>query len=141
MPQIIAEKQVKARKKHICDLCVQLIPNGETYVSQFTKWGGDVYTFRSHLVCDEISDYLWDYMGGYDGISADGFIDTCQDYRDTFVCPHCEFYDVDGDCGRDAPNDSLCKDRILDRLRKYRLNHNRKGNGVYSWVEGVEVTE
>ena len=47
----------KARKRHICDWCLSFIEIGETY-NRASMIDGDLYTFKSHLPCDELADHF-----------------------------------------------------------------------------------
>jgi len=53
---VIAEDIRVARKVHECSLCGLDIAKGERHLAQFCKDGGDVYTARAHLACQEATE-------------------------------------------------------------------------------------
>lgn len=64
---------MKAKKFHRCDYCNQKIDLGETYSNQFNRVSEGVYTWKSHLHCDEIASKLKMHDDADDGVSADDF--------------------------------------------------------------------
>ena len=60
--ETLSDTKVKARKDHVCDYCELTIPKGQVYHRQVNKDGGEIYTWRSHLNCDEIARklHMWE---------------------------------------------------------------------------------
>lgn len=80
MIEIIAYKEVKARKEHQCDWCLEKIKKGDRY-SDHTIKNDYVYHWKSHLHCDYLYDHL--YMSNSDdgdGIDSDTFREYVLDY-------------------------------------------------------------
>lgn len=50
---IISDETVKARKRHICNLCGQPIHPGEEYRKCVNK-DGDIFTWREHMRCGKM---------------------------------------------------------------------------------------
>jgi hypothetical protein len=54
-------KPRKARKEHTCDLCINKIKKGESYIATAGKWEGDFFRHKLHIHCDAWLDkYLQD---------------------------------------------------------------------------------
>lgn len=45
------DREVKARKKHICSVCGTTIPPATTYHKQTGIFDGDPYTWKAHTDC------------------------------------------------------------------------------------------
>lgn len=73
MINIIATRlRVTARKDHKCSFCGGIIRKGDKYNSQTLKYD-KIYTWKSHLRCDELVDVL--DMEGDEGITSDDFME------------------------------------------------------------------
>lgn len=87
----IRQKHVKARKPHHCDLCGCVIQKGEVYEHQVNVSGGDVYDFKAHLHCQDLSSAIWNYVDPDEGMTDAYFQDAVQSLADTFYCRfHCD---------------------------------------------------
>ena len=103
--ETIRAKKVKARKAHCCDLCGCSIHKGEVYEHQVNVLDGEVYAFRAHLHCQDLSSAIWNYVDPDEGMTLDAFQDAVQSLMSTFYCPsHCskynkELHDCDNEHG------------------------------------------
>ena len=74
MLETLEDTYPKARKNHICNFCAGLIPRGDKYHYQVIVNDGDIYTWKSHLHCDEIANVMDMYDFAYDdGLDAYSF--------------------------------------------------------------------
>ena len=85
MPDILQERNRKARKVHMCNFCGEPIEKGEEY--QWTKLcsSGELYEWKNHVQCGFISTELWDYADPWDGMTDDDFASTCKEFCQSFV--------------------------------------------------------
>lgn len=61
-------KEVKGRKEHQCQHCLQKIEKGEQHFECAQKFDGDFFSYREHKDCREAWTALWDIHGrDYDG--------------------------------------------------------------------------
>jgi hypothetical protein len=68
---ILSNEIVRARKTHICELCVEKINIGEKHRCMVLVDDG-IWAYRAHLDCENLIDTL--NMDEYnEGINADGF--------------------------------------------------------------------
>ena len=101
----LTHKHVKARKPHHCDLCGCVIQKGEVYEWQSNVSDGQLYTFRAHLHCQDLSSAIWNYVDPDEGMTLDAFQEAVQSLMSTFYCPfHCakynkELHDCDNEHG------------------------------------------
>jgi len=65
----------KARKKHTCNFCHETINSGEVYDNQTNIYDGELYTWKSHLKCSEISQKLKMYENCDEGVTDNDFYD------------------------------------------------------------------
>lgn len=72
-------KIVKARNKHVCDLCGKFIEKSEKHYSQAIK-DDYLYTWREHLKCHELVDFLDIHSHVVDGLTSDAFYEFVFDY-------------------------------------------------------------
>ena len=80
MPEILDEKDRKARKEHRCNFCGLPINKGNMYNRQVAKID-DVYTWKSHLHCNEIASRLNMYEDCWDeGVTTDNFHEIVTNY-------------------------------------------------------------
>jgi hypothetical protein len=67
MPEFFLTDIVKARKEHKCCECDAKISVGEKYERVKGKWSGEIFTFKTCLICKRIrEDYCptgWEYGG------------------------------------------------------------------------------
>lgn len=81
--EVISERRVvKARKTHTCNYCrCETINAGDEYATTTLKYNGDLYTWKSHLICEELVSAL--NMDGDEGVSDEDFYeDITEAYRD-----------------------------------------------------------
>lgn len=57
----------KARREHRCCECRHVIPRGESYKRMSGKWDGDVMTFKRHLACAELVEFIEEVVCGGHG--------------------------------------------------------------------------
>lgn len=76
--ETISTKILKAKKFHRCDYCNQKIDLGEKYTNQFNRVSEGVYTWKSHLHCDEIALKLKMHDQADEGVSSDDFFEHIQ---------------------------------------------------------------
>lgn len=76
---------VKARKRHVCEVCSWPIEPGETYERHVTFDAGSVGVWKSHLTpCAVATDKAW--LDGYDDgdmIHADSVAEWADEREDT----------------------------------------------------------
>lgn len=136
MPELLRSETRTARKLHRCSLCCEEIKPGEQYGYDTYKFDGDVYDWKTHMECDAVSTFLWDYVDPWEGMTSDDFLDACADVCRTFVCPHCEHFDSehadDGDyCQKNEP---YCIHKLYELSKKYYLSAQRDTqNGWLKW--------
>lgn len=136
MPELLKSETRTARKPHRCCLCCEEIKPGEQYGYDTYKFDGEVYDWKTHMECDAVSTFLWDYVDPGDGMTSDDFLEACADVCSTFVCPDCEHFDSehadDGDyCQK---NDSYCIHKLYELSKKYYLSCQRDTqNGWLKW--------
>ena len=109
--QMIRCKRRKARKEYYCDLCGGKILKDECYERQINQFDGRMYTWRTHLHCQNLCSKIWNYVDPDEGMTGDEFCDAVQDLMSTFYCPfHCDEYDRDTqDCDRGFDTDVCVK--------------------------------
>ena len=127
MPELLRSEIRTARKPHTCSLCCEEIKPGEQYRYDTYKFDGDVNDLKTHMECDAVSTFLWDYVDPWEGMTSDDFLYACADVCRTFVCPDCEHFDPehaeDGDyCQK---NDSYCIHKLYELSKKYYLSCQR----------------
>ena len=136
MPGLLRSETRTARKLHRCSLCCEEIKPGEQYGYDTYKFDGDVYDWKTHMECDAVSTFLWDYVDPWEGMTSDDFLDACADVCRTFVCPDCEHFDPehadDGDyCQKNEP---YCIHKLYELSKKYYLSAQRDTqNGWLKW--------
>ena len=55
METINEQKMVKARKQHRCSLCNKVINKGESYISAVYKHDDEIYIWRQHTHCQDLT--------------------------------------------------------------------------------------
>lgn len=135
MPELLRSEIRTARKPHTCSLCGAEIKTGEQYGYDTYKFDGEVYDWKTHMECDAVSAFLWDYVDPDEGMTSDDFLDACADVCRTFVCPDCEHFDPehaeDGDyCQK---NDSYCIHKLYKLSKKYYLSCQR--DTQHGWLK------
>ena len=74
----ISHKIITARKPHRCDLCGCEIAKGTLYHQQFNKDHDNVWTFRTHCECQELTRRI-EFVDN-DGITRELFYETLEMY-------------------------------------------------------------
>lgn len=124
MYQNLTDKDVIARKEHICDWCNQKINKGEKYNYQTFIFDGEFCEWHSHLACSNVVSAIWDYADPYDGMDSDEFIDTCHEVCREFICPDCPKWDKEYlDCNDD---EAYCIDKMDDFFKTHELYATRE---------------
>lgn len=125
MYQNLKNKDVIAKKRHVCDWCGKNINKGEKYNYQTFIFDGDFCDWHSHLSCSHVASAIWDYVDPDDGMDSDAFIDGCADVCGTFICPDCKHYNKEfQECDKD---ESYCIDIMDDYFKTHELYAERKG--------------
>ena len=139
--EVIERRNVRARKDHRCDLCGCVIAKGELHEWQKNKCNGELYVFRVHLHCQELSGKIWDYVDPDEGMCDDEFYDALLALASIFYCPfHCDEYEEDMcDCDRGFDAD-VCVRRFAKFMESRELRLLKDFDGVTRWrmvkVEG-----
>ena len=77
---VIKTSQHKARKPHVCEYCGFSIQPGELYQRDFINNSGEVYEWKSHADCYELTGDLKMMDHADEGITADLFYECVNDY-------------------------------------------------------------
>ena len=117
MPNIIQQKDRKARKEHICSLCRGTIQKGEIYQYSVLEFCGEIYDWKEHKKCQYIASELWEYADPDDGMTDDDFIEVCHDFCLSFICPECPHY-KEHECEED---EIFCLDKVYNLLQTHEL--------------------
>lgn len=83
MPNLLRQFNRKARKEHTCDFCGLKIEVGETYEDQTCVYDGEIYQWKSHLSCEELTQKLKMFVDCWhdEGLTMDAF----QEYITEFL--------------------------------------------------------
>ena len=81
MMQVLNTATHKAKKEHICSYCNKKIAVGETYENQTNVFDGELYHWKSHLSCIDLTHKL-DMFGSDwgEGLSAEDFREYVLQY-------------------------------------------------------------
>ena len=77
--EIVSETTLTARKEHRCELCNRIIHKGQRYRKQFNKDCGDVWSFKGHEECFELTSII-DFIDYYEGVDCDAFEEAIINY-------------------------------------------------------------
>ena len=77
--EIVSETTLTARKEHRCELCNRIIHKGQRYRKQFNKDCGDVWSFKGHEECCELTSII-DFSDYYEGVDCDAFEEAITNY-------------------------------------------------------------
>ena len=124
MPEILDEKDRKARKEHSCDYCQEPIKKGETYEWASLK-DDELYEWKNHKRCGSIARELWNFIDPDNGMTESDFQEGCAEFCNIFVCHSCT--DGDEDC-------YYCLDKIYEVLQRKELALERGPYGGWAWV-------
>lgn len=85
---------MKAKKFHVCDFCGQRIELGEKYSNQFNRQSEGVYTWKSHIRCNEIASKLKMFDEADEGVTADDFYEHIKnEFMEVMSEDHNEIYE------------------------------------------------
>ena len=135
MPDILNQKERKARKPHYCSYCGEIIKKGETYDWCKLVQEGTMYEWKSHKDCSMVASELWEFIDPDEGMTEYDFEEGCRAFCDTFICPGCRNYQEDGECISD---NYYCLDKIVKVLKKYELKRVKDEHG---WTHSFELFE
>lgn len=76
--EVLDSTQPISNKKYECNFCNGIIKKGEKYNNASCKFGGDIYSWKSHLSCFELTGILAMEHEG-DGITSDDFWEYVTD--------------------------------------------------------------
>lgn len=77
--EIVSETILTARKEYRCELCNRIIHKGQRYRKQFNKDCGDVWSFKGHEECCELTSII-DFSDYYEGVDCDAFEEAITNY-------------------------------------------------------------
>lgn len=81
--RVINTKKVKARKRHVCDMCGSNIYPGEEYELQTNEFDNEIYNWKNCYHCKPIVKQM--DMGYYpDGITKENFWEFITEYDINF---------------------------------------------------------
>jgi hypothetical protein len=139
--QALKTEKRKAKKEHRCGLCLREINPGEKYCYQFIVDGRESWDFKMHEKCEFISTALWNWFELDEGLTAEYFEESLPEYAYQFVCPQCEHFTADKECGEELNGGTDCLDRIYERLHKYKLVKVGSRWDLPKWVEVERESE
>lgn len=104
MMEFYSERQVTARKPHVCEMCGGKIVPGEAYYRENGKWEGDFFSRALHThchlmemeyCCEVDNEFSWDDIADYiaDTYCCDCEHAACNDDRDDWT--ECEYHVTD----------------------------------------------
>lgn len=113
----------KARKPHKCDWCGRNIEKGEQYEYQKFVFDGDIYDWKTHLACSRVASAIWDYVDPDEGMTAEEFMEGCQEVCQRFICPDCQKWNKEyEECDYD---ESYCIDKMDKFFQTHELYEDR----------------
>jgi hypothetical protein len=78
MTTITRPTQTKARKKHRCGYCTYHINPNDIYLRSTHTYDGEIYTWKSHVHCNDIADKLNMFDRCDEGLTCDDFIEEIK---------------------------------------------------------------
>jgi hypothetical protein len=103
--EVWSQREQRARKGYECYECGRLIPAGERYVYTFSIQDGDTQTYRTHVACEDLRDFIRDVAcGGRGYIPMAGLYEEIREAGD-----YLDVVDEDAweEAGLDPPNPFL----------------------------------
>ena len=86
MTEFIDSRVVKARKEHCCDYCQEAIVTGSKYQNFTGKAEGQVFHWKSHLICNFVANQLaTKYAYSDEGMNELRYHDAVNDFFDEFI--------------------------------------------------------
>jgi len=79
------EKIIKARKKHKCYHCRNIIEIGEEYIKIASVYQGDFSTYKSHKLCQDLLEKVLDLDNEYEYDC-----DTARYGLEDYMCNNCD---------------------------------------------------
>lgn len=79
--KILSSKDVVAKKKHLCELCLSEIKIGEKYHKTVCVDGGDLFDNKTHQECEDVISYIQaDSFGLDDECTYNEIYHTIQEF-------------------------------------------------------------
>ena len=112
--EFYSEAMVKARKRHVCEMCGKDIQPGELYYRENGKWEGDFFSRALHVQCHLME---MDYCAE---VECEFTWDSIEYYIDDAYCCDCvhSTRNEDMDGWTDCPYRVTDCPKILEALRK-----------------------
>jgi len=90
----LSDETRKARKQHRCNWCGNIIQKGEKYRHSVYVDGGDMWSFKAHLKCDQIFDAFYKEDRPYwEECTAEYFEEKVVEELQSYVCKDCPQFD------------------------------------------------
>lgn len=90
----LSNSKPKARKEHQCNYCSGIIKKNEVYENQTNVYEGDMYTWKSHLKCSEITSHFNMHDEYSEGLTEDAFRDYITEaYKCYFIQNDLAYYE------------------------------------------------
>ena len=142
--EIIDIKHPKARKEHQCELCHDMIPKGTVYVRSFNKDGGQVWSFKTHQVCEILKNVLWDFCwSGEDYIDSQDFFDGLHKFCRLFICDQCVHWDEQCELDEWYCLNKVCevlvrRETVIEELLDYSKNTENLEEAIINYKKVVK---
>lgn len=87
--ETIKQNLVEANRLHRCDYCLGIINKGEKYRKSVHKHDGNIYTWKSHKLCQKLVSELdmFEDTGG-DGVTTEFFIEIVKEEYQNIMSNH-----------------------------------------------------
>lgn len=128
MPDLLEQKDRKARKPHTCNYCGEVIQKGEVYEWAKLCYDGQLYEWKNHKKCGFVSSALWSYIDPDEGMTDEDFSNGCFEFCREFICKDCQKFDADSEDCKDYL--MYCVDKIYDFLQ----THDFKKDSERPWI-------
>jgi len=76
----LSRSKPKARVKHKCDFCDEIISVGEIYERSTNIYDNEIYTWKSHITCMKIADKLDMFDDCDEGVTSSDFREYIDQY-------------------------------------------------------------
>lgn len=81
-------REVRAKKKHVCDFCGMSISEREKYMKSTYSHEGSLYDWKTHKHCSDIAEKLNMYNDFDDGLTGEDFREIIHDaYFELIIKP------------------------------------------------------
>jgi len=92
--QTLSIEKPKAKKQHKCDFCGLIIEVGEVYELQKNASEGTLYSWKSHLSCNEIASKLDMFDNCDEGVTGEDFKEYIrEEYQNIMISKFNEIYE------------------------------------------------